>query len=155
MMADRVILVLIVLLAAVYFYATAQIPSLEIGDPLGPKAFPRLLGIALLVTGAMLLVEILRARRVKKVPVEKPASVDHSHLPVIAAVVAFSAVYLAVFEWLGYVLATAPYLLGLMAYFHRGKWLSNILTSVLFSVLSYVLFTRVLEVSLARGILPF
>jgi putative tricarboxylic transport membrane protein len=154
-MADRVILVFIVVLAAVYFYATAQIPSLEIGDPLGPKAFPRLLGIALVVTGAMLFAEIVRARREKGRLVEKPKPLDHGHLPVIAAVVAFTAVYLAFFDWLGYVLATTPYLLGLMAYFHRGKWLSNILTSVLFSVLSYVLFTRVLEVSLARGILPF
>lgn len=155
MIADRVILVFIVVLAGVYFYATAQIPSLEIGDPLGPKAFPRLLGIALLVTGAMLFGEIMRARRDKAAPAEKTASGEHGHLPMIAAVVAFTAVYLLFFEWLGYVLATAPYLLGLMAYFHRGKWLANVLTSVLFSVVSYVLFTRVLEVSLARGILPF
>lgn len=154
-MADRVILVCIVLLAAVYFYATAQIPALEIGDPLGPKAFPRLLGVALLVTGVMLFIEIARAPRDKPSPAESSESGGHSHLPVIAAVVAFTAVYLMVFEWLGYVLATAPYLLGLMAYFHRGKWLSNILTSVLFSVLSYLLFTKVLEVSLARGLLPF
>ena len=155
MIADRVILVLIVVLAAVYFYATAQIPSLEIGDPLGPKAFPRLLGVALLVTGVMLLFEMLRAKREKREPADKSTPGDHGHLPVIAAVVAFSAVYLAVFEWLGYVLATAPYLLGLMAYFHRGKWVSNLLTSILFSLLSYLLFTKVLEVSLARGILPF
>ena len=34
MLADRVIFVCIIVLAAVYFYATAQIPTLEIGDPL-------------------------------------------------------------------------------------------------------------------------
>jgi len=153
--ADRVILVFILVLAAVYFYATAQVPSLEIGDPLGPKAFPRLLGIALLVTGAMLFGEIVRGRRDKAGPAEKAAPGEHGHLPMIAAVVAFTAVYLAVFEWLGYVLATAPYLLGLTAYFHRGKWVPNILISVLFSVLSYLLFTKVLDVSLARGMLPF
>ena len=46
MLIDRIIGVAALLLAAVYLYATAQIPTLEIGDPLGPKAFPRLLGIA-------------------------------------------------------------------------------------------------------------
>ena len=44
MLTDRIIGVLTLLLAAVYLYATAQIPTLEIGDPLGPKAFPRLAG---------------------------------------------------------------------------------------------------------------
>src|SRR3990172_6029774 len=59
--ADRVIFVCIIILTAVYFYATAQIPSLEIGDPLGPKAFPRLLGIGMLFTAGLLFVEMWRA----------------------------------------------------------------------------------------------
>ena len=54
MVADRIILVLILVLAGGYFYATQQIPSLEIGDPLGPKAFPRRLTIGLLLTAALL-----------------------------------------------------------------------------------------------------
>ena len=70
MLTDKVIFVATLILAAVYFYATSQIPSLEIGDPLGPKAFPRLLGIGLLITAGVLLMEILRAR---KAP---PAEVD-------------------------------------------------------------------------------
>ena len=37
-MADRVILVCTVVIATVYLYATTLIPTLEIGDPLGPKA---------------------------------------------------------------------------------------------------------------------
>ena len=63
MKTDRVIFVCILVLAAVYFYATAQIPSLEIGDPLGPKAFPRLLGIGLLVTAGMLFMEMWKAKK--------------------------------------------------------------------------------------------
>ena len=62
-MADRVILVCTVVIAAVYFYATTLIPSLEIGDPLGPKAFPRLLGVVLLLAAGMLGFEILAARK--------------------------------------------------------------------------------------------
>ena len=69
-MADRVIFVCILLLAGVYFYATEQLPSLEIGDPLGPKAFPRLLGVTLLITAAILLLELLRAQKRK---VARPA----------------------------------------------------------------------------------
>ena len=43
-MTDRVIFACTIIITVVYLYATTLIPSLEIGDPLGPKAFPRLLG---------------------------------------------------------------------------------------------------------------
>lgn len=152
-MADRIILVCIAVLAAVYFYATAQIPSLEIGDPLGPKAFPRLLGIALVITGGMLAMEMWRARG--KVEEKTGEPVDPHVLMVLGAVVVWTALYFSVFELLGYVIATTIYLLVLMAYFHPGKWLSNILSSVLFCVISYVMFNHVLGVNLTRGILPF
>jgi putative tricarboxylic transport membrane protein len=155
-MADRIILICTLLIAAVYFYATAQIPVLEIGDPLGPKAFPRMLGVALLVAAGMLLLEILRAR---KPAAHKDAAQDGAaegrHHYVVGAVVLWTGIYIAVFEWLGYVIATSVYLLALMAFFHKGKWLANSLTSVLFCVISYVLFTKVLGVTLARGLLPF
>ena len=58
-MIDRIICLIGLALAAVYFYATAQIPSLEIGDPLGPKAFPILLGTVLLIAIVMLFVKVL------------------------------------------------------------------------------------------------
>ena len=155
-MADRVIFVCTLMLAAVYFYATSQIPSLQIGDPLGPKAFPYLLGIGLLITAGMLLAEILRAR---KAPDPHETALhekeDRSHLLVIGAVVLWTGIYFGVFELLGYMIATTVYLFVLMSYFNRGKWLANALTSVLFCVGSYLLFSHVLGVSLARGPLNF
>ncbi len=154
MLVDRVIFVCIIVLAAVYFYATAQIPALEIGDPLGPKAFPRLLGIGLLITAALLFMEIWRARKAPPEATSQPPG-DRRHLMVVGAVVAGTAVYLAVFTLLGYVIATSIYLLALMAYFHSGKWTANILTSVLFCIGSYLMFTKLLGVSLPRGVLPF
>jgi putative tricarboxylic transport membrane protein len=62
-MTDRVILACTIVLAVVYLYATTLIPTLEIGDPLGPKAFPRLLGIGLLLAAGFLAVEIWKQRR--------------------------------------------------------------------------------------------
>lgn len=152
-MADRVIFVCIIVLAAVYFYATAQIPSLEIGDPLGPKAFPRLLGIVLLVTGALLLLEMWRARGAGDK--EAGGGFDRHVLGVITAVVAWTAVYFIIFEPAGYVIATMVYLIPVTAYFNRGRWVMNITTCVLFALISYTLFTKALGVSLAKGIFPF
>lgn len=154
MLVDRVIFVCIIVLAAIYFYATAQIPTLEIGDPLGPKAFPRLLGIGLLITAALLFMEIWRARKAPPEDASQPSG-DRHHLIVIGAVVVCTAVYLAVFTLLGYVIATSIYLVVLTAYFNRGKWTANLLTSVLFGIGSYLMFSKLLGVSLPQGVLPF
>lgn len=153
-MADRIIFACTLLLAGVYFWATAQIPSLELGDPLGPKAFPRMLGAGMLIAAFMLLLEILRNRK-KEMAAPPAAAVRwERHQWVVPAVAGWTALYVLVFEPLGYMLATAIYLLALTAYFNRGRWLMNVLTSVLFSVGSYFSFTLILGVTLARGIIP-
>ena len=154
MIADRVIFVCIIILTAVYFYATAQIPSLEIGDPLGPKAFPRLLGVGLLLTAGLLFMEMWRARKNGTQESAPHKAGDRGHFKVIGAVVVLTAIYFAFFELLGYVIASSVYLAVLTAYFNRGKWLANILTSVLFSVLTYLMF-QALGVMLPKGVLPF
>jgi putative tricarboxylic transport membrane protein len=151
---DRVIFVCTILVAAVYFYATTLIPALEIGDPLGPKAFPRLLGVCLLIAAGLLLIEIWKDRKAA-VPRSAAAGVgDVRHLWVLAGVTVWTAGYYVVFEKAGYIVATAIYLLALMAWFNRGKWVANVLSAVLFSVLSYTLFLK-LDVRLPQGILPF
>ncbi len=154
-MADRVIIACCFVLALVYFYGTSQIPSLEIGDPLGPKAFPYLLGVALLVATGLLVLEHWKDTRsatpAPAKPTEKP---DRRHVPLLAGVVAWISIYFAFFETLGFVVATSIFLLALMAWFNRGKWLANALSAVLFSVGSYVTFAW-LDVRLPNGILPF
>jgi putative tricarboxylic transport membrane protein len=152
-LTDKIILVCTLLLAAVYFYATAQIPTLEIGDPLGPKAFPRLLGIGLLITAAILFLEIRAKAKERRDETPQAAAGDYKHLWVIAGVTVWTGLYYAVFESLGYVLGSAAYLLGLTGYFHRGKWVTNILVSVLFAIGTYLVFVKVFGVMLAEGVL--
>lgn len=148
MMTDRVIFVCTIVIAAVYFYATTLIPSLEIGDPLGPKAFPRLLGIALLIAAGLLSLEMWKDRRQAPKAVDELAPWRYGG-PIIGVTI-WTGIYYAVFDKLGYILATTMYLLALMAWFNRGKWLANVLTAVLFAVLSYIMFFK-LDVNLPRG----
>jgi len=153
-MADRVIFVCTIVVAAVYFYATTLIPSLEIGDPLGPKAFPRLLGACLLIAAGLLFIEIWKDRAAA-VPRKPPAvKLDLRHLRVLAAVSVWTLAYYLVFEKAGYITATAIYLLALMAWFNRDRWIANAASAVLFSIFSYVMFLK-LDVRLPQGILTF
>jgi putative tricarboxylic transport membrane protein len=153
-MIDRVIIVCTVIIAVLYFYGTAQIPTLQIGDPLGPKAFPILLGIALLISVGLLGVEHWKDQ---KAAVQAPAGgspFDRRYVRIIAAVTAWAGGYYLVLEPLGYIVATTIFLLALTAWFNRGKWIANVLSSVLFSAGSYFMFLK-LDVNLPRGILPF
>lgn len=158
-MADRIILGCTLVLAGVYFWATAQIPSLELGDPLGPKAFPRMLGVGLLLGAAMLLVEIMRNTAKARLSAEQGIKStepkwDRHHWLVVAIAV-WTAIYIVIFEPLGFIISTMVYLLALTAYFNRGRWLMNVLTSVLFAAISYFMFTKLLGVNLPPGVLPF
>jgi putative tricarboxylic transport membrane protein len=138
----------------VYFWATSQIPTLEIGDPLGPKAFPRLLGVGLLISAAMLLAEMIKER--KSAPEAlAPAEEGPNTYKIIAGTVVATGIYFLLFEPLGYAVATSLFLLVMTAYFNKGKWWTNVLTSVLYSFVSYYMFSTLLGVNLPRGIAPF
>jgi putative tricarboxylic transport membrane protein len=101
----------------------------------------------------------LETRRKKPVVVEaapepKPGSEEsRHHYYVLACVAGWMALYFAVLEPVGFLLTTPVFLFALMAYLNRGKWIANGASSVLFSVGAYYLFTKVLGVSLAAGIL--
>jgi putative tricarboxylic transport membrane protein len=155
MKSDRIVAVCAVLLAALYLYATEQIPTLEIGDPMGAKAIPRLLGVALLVSAGLLWLESRLMRSKPQPAASSEPAVTTTHWQVVLGVVAWTAVYFAVFERLGYAIATSIYLLALMAYFNPRRWRANGLTAVLFSLVSYLAFTRLFGATLAAGILPF
>ena len=154
MMTDRVIFVCTIIVAVVYLYATTLIPTLEIGDPLGPKAFPRLIGVAMLIAAGMLALEMWKERKQGAAKGAGEAPFEPRVLKVLAAVAVWTGVYYATFQPLGYILATIVFLLPLMAWFNRDRWLANILSTVAFSAMTYWLFVA-LDVRLPQGILPF
>ncbi len=154
-MGNRITFCFAVVLAAVYLYATGQFAVMHLSDPLGPQAFPRLLGIGLLLTAAGLLVETLRTGKSGSTDGEGKVPGEGRYYAVVIGATIWTALYFAAFEWLGYAISTGIYLLVLMAYFRRGKWISNGLTSVLYSFGSYVIFKKLLLVALPAGFLPF
>lgn len=61
--------------------------------------------------------------------------------------------YALTFEFLGFVLSTAGFLLATTMYVDHTKWRRNLIYSIAFSALVYWIFTRQLSVSLPSGIL--
>ena len=155
-MADRIIFVCIVVLTGVYFWAASQIPTLEIGDPLGPKAFPRLLGGGMIIAAVMLLAEMIRDRKREAASAASNTVEPHdiTSYKIIAGAVVVTGIYFVLFEPLGYAVATSLFLLVMTNYFNKGKRWTNSLTSVIYSFGSYYAFTKLLGVNLPSGILP-
>lgn len=155
MKSDRAIIVCAVLLAALYFFAIGQIPTRDIGDPLGPKAIPRILGVVLLLSVGMLALEMVFAKKNSGAKQDDATPEDWGHSWVVGAIVALTILYFLVFELLGYAISTSIYLLILTSCFNRGRGTMNVLTSVLFSFASYLMFTKLFGAQLAPGLLPF
>ncbi len=154
-MINRIIALCMVLLASVYLYATFKIPSLDSGDPVGPKAFPILIGIGFFVATLLLFVETKGGKAHGQEEKQELENEKRKLLLVIGGVVVWTAIFFAVFEPLGCLLSTAPYLFGLMSYFNQKKWWINAITSALFTIGIYALFGKLLGVNLAPGIMPF
>jgi putative tricarboxylic transport membrane protein len=155
MKSDKLIVLATLVLAALYWFATEQINEPLIGDPIGPKAIPRLLIIGLVIAAALLWLETLASRKTRA-----PAMDSDNPQPVrrpffILALLGGTLAYFFLFSWLGYAIATALYLYALMAIFNPGKTWANALTSIGFSFGSYLAFTRLFGAQISAGLLPF
>jgi putative tricarboxylic transport membrane protein len=166
MKSDKFIVLATLLLAAIYWFATEQIKEPLIGDPIGPKAIPKLLIIGLLIAAVLLWLETLAGTKAKVreqtsnqgVPGETSAQEGPKGIRgyfFIAAMVLSTLGYFFVFNWLGYAVATALYLYALMAIFNPGKSAANVLTATGFSFGSYLAFSRLFGAQIPAGVLPF
>ena len=155
MKSDKLIVLATLVLAALYWFATEQINEPLIGDPIGPKAIPRLLIIGLLIAAGLLWLETLAGRKTRAVDTnaDNPPAARKPFF--MLSMVVSTLAYFFLFSWLGYALATALYLYALMAIFNPGKTRANALTAVGFSLGSYLAFTRLFGAQIPAGLLPF
>jgi putative tricarboxylic transport membrane protein len=135
-----------------YLYADSRLPIPEIGDPLGPRAFPAIIGVGIVASGALSLLEGMRTRAARSDAAhERP---HHPSSPVIlATTLLWSLVYVLIFERLGYRIATVIYVFPLLCLFHRNYYFANAVIALLFSAISYFVFAHFLGVAMPIG--PF
>jgi putative tricarboxylic transport membrane protein len=154
-MANRLLAAFIMGLSAVYIFAAYRLPTLDIGDPLGPKIFPYIIVALGVICAVWLLIETkARERKAAQSPPAEPAAKPQHHPLAVVAVLGWMLAFYLVIERLGFLLSCTVFLLGLTAYFNRGRWLTNILVAVLFPTGVYVAFTKILGITLPAGILP-
>ena len=142
--ADRIWGMVILLFGGVYLVEGIRIPPAAIGDPLGPRTFPTVLGVVLLVCGAILL---CRPQRRKAAVIERKLFVP---VMLLAGLLVAYALSLA---WLGYPLATFLFMIIAARMMGERSLAWSLPIAVGFSVGIYLVFMRLLMIPLPPGLL--
>jgi putative tricarboxylic transport membrane protein len=177
--ADAWLALCVIALAAVYLYMDMRLPEVRLSDPLGPKAFPALVGVGLIASALVLLLEGRNRNRLHapiedraKSPATPPAKplaeaphadgarADQAHESkrhplILIAMVAWTALYYLAFERAGYLLATSVFLFGMLTYFNRKRLKTNLAIALGVTVFFDLLFSQLLGVPMPTGLLPF
>jgi hypothetical protein len=141
------------LLALFALIASARMDIGAVTHP-GPGFFPLVLSAALLLVALALLVLGLRSG------VAAPGGAPEATAPpertepwkLLASVGTF-AVYIALFEWLGFVLATAGFLSFQFGALARYRWPVAVGAGVALTIAAYLVFNTWLQVRLPHGVL--
>ncbi len=138
------------LLAVAYLIGAWRLPRFALGVAVvEAHVFPLALGLLLLGLSGLYFFQSARASRAAK------PLLEGVNKPLLIKLVATTFVYGLILGPVGYVIATAAFLIATMYLLGRRPWTAIIAWGLGFSSLTYAVFVHVLKVPLAQGILPF
>lgn len=136
------------LIGIIYTIMSIQLPNASIGRPYTPKIFPTALGVLLIGLSIALLVKEFRTTTEPGETAPK-TGFDVENVKQIGLTAVCALLYAVLFDRLGYVISTMLFLEGVLFVFNGpARWKQNTLVSVIFSIVVYVLFYKLLNVYL-------
>lgn len=142
-MVDRIVAAAFLLLTLGYAFAARGYVAQYSYEPIGPRAFPLLLAA---IAAACWLWLVVRPRRVAED--FRPLAPGIARHVVVAIVGMFA--YAFLFEWLGFPLSTAL-MTVIVGRLFGGKWAGLVVAGLGLGASLYLLFDRVLDVTLPIG----
>jgi hypothetical protein len=127
------------------FYESGRWPILP--DLGSPAWIPR--GVAILLLGAALL---LLAKALSGRSLALPGRLEGADRSRVLGVAVLTGVYVMALEQLGFITGTIPYLFGFILILGERRWSRLVFFSVVVPVVIYVVFDRLLNVPLPRGL---
>jgi putative tricarboxylic transport membrane protein len=140
--AERIGAAIVLLLGAGYLWDALLMEDVTIGDPLGPKVFPVILGVLMAMLGLSLLI-----RPVDGSP-PRPLTSSAAYALVLALMLC---AYGLGIEWIGYPVATFLFLLAASRLLGEKSWVAGLVIPLALSLGVFGLFTRVLDIPLPLG----
>jgi putative tricarboxylic transport membrane protein len=150
MTQNKVIGIFGALLTVIYGFSTISTEGAGATFLSGTKVFP----LMVIILTAILSIVIFSQDYIGKKDGKK-LEIDKKVLITIAKSTVIFVVYTLIFEHLGYIISTIVLLMGLLSILNKGKLKQNIIISVVFSVIAYFIFSKLLAISLPPGIINF
>jgi putative tricarboxylic transport membrane protein len=120
----------------------------SLGRAAEPKFFPLGLGVLMIILSIALILEELNKKKKEETKETSHFTID-SNLKKIGLTCLFAVLYAAFFDKVGYVISTILFLEGELFLFNGLKnWKVNTMVSVIFSLVIYILFSKLLGVYL-------
>jgi hypothetical protein len=126
--------------------------ELEVGTPNTPGSGFMIFGAAV-VLGLLALHQFIKSVRSNKPGAE--AAAERIHWGRIAAVIVANVLYVYLFRPVGYFVCTFLLLCFLFQVLERGRWIQRVVGAALTTFFTYVLFARLLQLNLPKGVVPF
>lgn len=140
---------------AALFVAALQIPTSRLSDPIGSRAFPVLIAVSIFICGIFLFGSALSGGKRAILDGESNGGDINVAVAPIFFVLLLMLAYFWVFRRAGFLLSCFAFVMTFLAVFHPRRPLVNLAVAVLFPLVIYFGFTRLLGLRLAPGILPF
>jgi putative tricarboxylic transport membrane protein len=125
--------------------------DLEVGTPTNPGSGFMIFGTAV-VLGVLALLQFLKSLLSPEQTGQNPEKI---HLWRIIAVIGANVLYIVLLERVGFLLCTFLLLAFLFQAYEKGKWTSAIGGAAATSLLTYVIFSRLLQLNLPKGLIQF
>lgn len=146
-MLERLFLLFLCIISAFLYFITFNFEVFEMDKySLGPAFFPKLICIILFLIALILLIFSIKNKNYSKIKNKNP-NLKYSVITII-----FFIVYVFLIEKLGYLTSTIIFMISIIFLLKSKSLLINIIFSVVFSSVIYLLFSKGFNVSLPEGI---
>jgi putative tricarboxylic transport membrane protein len=125
--------------------------NLEVGTPARPGSGFMIFGAAS-VLAFLALLQFLKALLFRKHSAQETEKI---HLWRIIGVIGANILYIVILEPVGYLLCTFLLMCFLFQVYEKGNWTSAVGGAAAASLSTYVIFSRLLQLNLPKGLIPF
>ena len=145
---EIIIGIFLMILSFVFYAVSYQFPEQTLA--FSPKIFPRFVSICLFIISAVLVIQGVTAVRKSSREKKPELTIPKAFLLRLFLGILVGYAYTRLLPITGYVVATPPFMAGIMLVFNEKRWLRIVATSVITTGMLYILFRIIFRVPLPR-----
>ncbi len=138
----------LMILSVLLYALTYQFPEQTLA--FSPKIFPRFVSTCLFIISAVLVIQGVTAVRKSSREKRPELTIPKAFLLRLFLGILVGYAYTRLLPITGYVVATPPFIAGIMLVFNEKRWLKIVATSIITTSMLYILFRIIFRVPLPR-----